>query len=227
MDVSIISVTANPLETLYKAARRCYSEDSGIPKEADPASMSKLVKRCMRSGHTSILEHVSFTFHIDGISRACSHQLVRHRMASYAQQSQRYADAQQSYVTPPSMVRDANLHAAYVDVMKKAFEAYSALVELGVPKEDARYLLPQASATSIVVTMNARELRENFFPLRLCLRAQWEIRQVAFEMLSRCRCLLPQVFDDAGARCDILGYCPETNGCGRRKPLPKEIIDEH
>ena len=215
MTVELFDMSGNPLETLYRAARRCYSADIGTPELKDKSAMADLVRKCIKSGHTSILEHVVFNFHIEGISRACSHQLVRHRMASYAQQSQRYADAQHKYVTPPSMSRDANLHAAYVDVLEKAFAAYDALVEAGVPKEDARYLLPQAVSTSIVVTMNARELYESFFPLRLCTRAQWEIREVAWHMLSRCRCLLPEVFASAGARCDMLGYCPESNGCGR------------
>lgn len=219
--VDLIRVTQEPLEVVYRAARRCYSAGNDIPEAAEPSVMAKTVKRVLQSGHTSVLEHVNFTFHVAGISRACSHQLVRHRIASYSQQSQRYADAQHQFVIPPSIGGRPNTLAFYQDFMNKVLEHYDALVAMGIPKEDARYILPSAIATSIVVTMNARELYETVLPLRLCLRAQWEIREVAWQMFNHCRNTFGAVFNDAGARCDLLGYCPEAKSCGRKPSLDK------
>lgn len=213
--VELFRMTPDPLETVYRVARRCYSGEDGIPEAAEPQAMVCTVKSVIQSGHTSVLEHVSFTFHVSGISRACSHQLVRHRLASYAQQSQRYAYAQHQYVVPPSISGRPNTLAFYQDYMNKVLENYDELVAMGIPKEDARYILPNAVATSIVVTMNARELYESFLPLRLCMRAQWEIREVAWQMFNHCRSTFGAIFNDAGARCAILGYCPEKKSCGK------------
>ncbi len=224
--VNTLDCDEDRLRKIYCAARRCYSADGAMPHESDVKSMERLVEKVIKSGHTSILEHASFTFHVSGISRACSHQLVRHRMASYAQQSQRYADAQGAYVIPPKVLGDGKSLEAYKKIVADAMEAYKMLVAAGIPKEDARYVLPQAMCTSVIITMNARELYENFFPLRMCARAQWEIRSVAQAMYNACAEALPSVFLHTGARCALLGYCPEDNGCGKRPPLA-EIARMH
>ena len=213
--VSIISHTEKPLETIYKAARQCYS--AGSVADTDPASrekMADLIRRCILSGHTSVLEHVSFTFAISGVSRALSHQLVRHRMASYSQQSQRNVKAGElEYVCPPSLKDETSAERAFfLDALKIAEHAYRVLLD-SVPAEDARFILPQACATNIVMTMNCRALL-HFFEERCCNKAQWEIHRMAIEMMSCMIDELPEVFNFAGPKCRRLGYCPEEKGCG-------------
>ena len=163
----------------------------------------------MRSGHFSTLEHVSYTFAVDGVSRALTHQLVRHRLASFNQQSQRYVKFTNGLdtVKPASVSGDAEASRVFDEAIEQAKEAYARLVELGVPAEDARYLLPNAAETKIVITMNVRELL-HFFELRCCNRAQWEIRDLAHRMLELVRPTAPFVFLDAGAPC-VHGSCPE------------------
>ena len=153
--------------------------------------VAKLVRILVRSGHHSALEHASFSFAVDGVSRACTHQLVRHRVASYNQQSQRYVNfsAADSFVVPPSIAANAEAEAVFLKAMDDARAAYDRLVELGLAEgrgkesvqEDARFVLPNAAETKIVVTMNARELR-HFFQVRCCRRAQWEINALAWQM---------------------------------------------
>ena len=230
--VTLEAITDFPLDTIYLAARRCYAAGLECPelpetedRDYNAGAMESTVLHAVESGHTSILEHASFTFHIEGISRACSHQLVRHRMASYAQQSQRYAAAQDAVAVPPSIKANENALRFYEDACASAMRAYEAMAALGIPKEDARYLLPQSVATSMIVTMNARELYEHFFPLRMCSRAQWEIREVARRMrdLILEQDSLAFLFRRTGASCDLLGYCPEgARGCGR-KPSLKDL----
>lgn len=214
--VSIISHTENPLETIYRAARQCYS--SGSVADIEPArreKMAELVQRCIRSGHTSVLEHVSFTFAISGVSRVLSHQLIRHRMASYSQQSQRYVKMSDiEYVCPPSLRDETSADRAYfLSALERASHAYQDMIASGVPAEDARFVLPNATATNIVMTMNCRELL-HFFEDRCCNKAQWEIRRLALEMESLMVDALPEVFNLSGPKCRRLGYCPEEKGCG-------------
>jgi thymidylate synthase (FAD) len=151
----------------------------------------------VREGHESIIEHVSFTFLIEGISRSCSHQLVRHRLASYSQESQRYCEpvADGGMVLPPAVDGDPEAKAIWQQAVDGLVQAYRALRERGVRKEDARFLLPNAMATRIVVSMNARTLR-HFFAVRLAPAAQWEIRSVAMEMLRLVYPLAPSLFVD-------------------------------
>jgi len=151
----------------------------------------------VQEGHESIVEHASFTFLVEGISRACSHQLVRHRIASYSQESQRYCEMRgdDPLVTPPAVEADDAARALWQQAVDDLTEAYRALRERGMRKEDARFLLPNAVATRIVVTMNARSLR-HFFQVRLHQSAQWEIRALAREMLRLVYPLAPSVFDD-------------------------------
>lgn len=215
LSVSILSHTENPLETIYRAARQCYSV--GSVADMEPVireQMAELVQRCIRSGHTSVLEHVSFTFAISGVSRALSHQLVRHRMASYSQQSQRYVKAGElEYVCPPSLKDKMSAERDFfLAALKRAEHAYRVLLD-SVPAEDARFVLPNATATNIVMTMNCRALL-HFFEERCCNKAQWEIHRMAMEMMSCMVEELPEVFNFAGPKCRRLGFCPEEKGCG-------------
>jgi thymidylate synthase (FAD) len=157
-------------------------------------------------GWRQLLPHLAYTFAVEKISRACSHQLVRHRAASFSQQSQRYITVKrlaERVVTPPT-VDDSTFRG----LVEKASDAYQTLVDSGVPKEDARYVLPNATETSLLVTMTGSALF-HFYGLRLCNRAQWEIRSLADAMLARCRESEPEVFDNAGPYCYMLGRCPE------------------
>jgi len=162
------------------------------------------------------LGHLSFTFAVEGISRACSHQLVRHRVASFSQQSQRYIQVKrlnEHVVTPPIITEKAAYDfASFIDV---ASNVYSKMVEGGVPKEDARFVLPNATETSLLMTMDGRSLM-HFFGLRLCNRAQWEVREMAEEMLRQVRLAEPELFGEIGPYCVQLGKCPEGRfSCGK------------
>ena len=163
-----------------------------------------------------LLPHVCFTFAVEGISRACSHQLVRHRVASYSQQSQRYIEVKrlrERVVVPRSVEEKAK--QAFEDFTSTASYAYKGLVELGVPREDARFVLPNATETCMLVTMDGRELM-HFFGLRCCNRSQWEIRALADAMLACVRAKEPELFAKAGPYCCQLGRCPEGRfSCGR------------
>ncbi|MCD6407688.1 FAD-dependent thymidylate synthase, partial [bacterium] len=180
-----------------------------------------------------VLEHVKFTFGVEGVSRALTHQLVRHRIASYSQQSQRYVKAENfEYIIPPLIEKDEILKKEFLTIMEEIKETYNRILkrfeEIGIKGEkanqDARYILPNAAATKIVITMNARELL-HFFRVRCCSRAQWEIRELAYKMLEICKEKLPSVFENAGPKCVFLGYCPEGEKftCGRY-PLKKDVI---
>jgi len=171
-----------------------------------------------------LLRHSSFTFLVDGISRACSHQLVRHRPASYSQQSQRYVAMKSFPFVEPETVRGVKVEldgkeVEFKELMELIGKFYEGLVERGVPKEDARFVLPNACTTRIVFTMNGEEL-VHFLRLRTCSRAQWEIRKMAVEMLRILREKFPGLFDDVGPNCYYLGYCTEgKKTCGR----PEEV----
>ena len=167
-------------------------------------------------GHGSTIEHVSFTFGIEGVSRVLTHQLVRHRIASYDQQSQRYVREQNfAYVTPPSVADNTVAAAKFREFMTRARAVYDELIAAGVPQEDARYVLPNATQTKILVTMNARTLH-HFFNLRCCYRAQWEIREMAYKMLAEVKKVAPTLFKNAGASCVSTGRCPEGDmTCGK------------
>lgn len=206
MKVELLSWTPKPEFVTEVASKTCYSEES--PLEMEEGENFPNISAIMERGHTSVVEHANFTFAIEGISRSCSHQLVRHRIASYSQQSQRMADAG-DYVTPPS-TKEGKGKEIFLEAIGHSIEAYNKLKELGVPREDARFVLPNATQTNMVVTMNARSLL-NFFRLRCCLRAQWEIRELANRMLKLVRGKMPKVFEKAGAPCQVDGICPENN----------------
>ena len=163
-----------------------------------------------------LLPHLTYVYAIEGISRACSHQLVRHRTASYSQQSQRYIPVRrlrERAVVPPSVSEKAP--DEYMALIEGASEAYQKLVERGVPREDARFVLPNATETSLLFTIDGRSLL-HFFGIRCCNRAQWEIRALADRMLAEVRGEEPELYSRAGPYCFQLGYCPEGRfTCGR------------
>jgi len=188
---------------------------SEILEKMDSETARQKIRKVTGYGHASVIEHASFTFSVEDVSRAMTHQLVRHRLASYSQQSQRYVtyDTLEKYVTPPSINGDAQTRKIFDDALEDVSEAYRKLLKMGIPKEDARFILPNAAKTNIIVTMNARELR-HFFNLRCCARAQWEIREVAVEMLKQAKKATPILFENCGPTCVELGYCTE----GKMKP---------
>ena len=195
MQVKIIGVThfvqegGDPEALLEHAGRACYRSE---PK----GQYAKFVQARIREGHESIIEHASLTFDINGISRACSHQLVRHRIASYSQESQRYVDmSAPEFVVPPTVAENPEAQAVWDEFMGRVADAYHRLRDLGVRKEDARFVLPNATATRIIATMNFRSLR-HFFTVRCEPAAQWEIRALALEMLRQVYALAPATFGD-------------------------------
>lgn len=222
MDVRLLYHTPDPERAIAAAARLCYAPVGAaeLLEHMDDDAVRRVLRTIITSGHTSALEHASYTFAIDGVSRAMTHQLVRHRLASYNQQSQRYVSFAEEpvFVVPPRVAADPAALERFEAANKSAFEAYRALIDSGVEAEDARYLLPNAVETKIVVTMNLRELL-HFFELRCCKRAQWEIRQAALLMLELAEPTAPYVLMDAGAACRR-GACREGKmTCG--EPYPK------
>jgi len=224
MQVTLLTHTPEPERVIASAARLCYSPSSAaeLKERLTEKEVADLLKIILKSGHLSTCEHPSFTFGIDGISRTCSHQLVRHRLASYSQQSQRYVRySEPEMIIPPSINDDEELTSLFQEKALEAFEHYQELMDAGVEPEDARYLLPQAVATKIVVTMNGRELL-HFFSLRTCERAQWEIRGLAEEMLRLILPLAPLIFKKSGPAC-IRGKCPEGKFyCGHPRKMDKD-----
>ncbi len=217
MQVVLLSFTPDPEQTVAAAARLCYS-DAGAGELREQMGRERTVsfiKKLLSMGHESPLEHANFTFGMEGVSRTLTHQLVRHRIASYSQKSQRYVDESSfEYIIPPSVKKEEEAYHLYVQQMEKIREAYAALAEK-VPQEDARYLLPNACETKLVVTMNARSLR-NFFRLRMCRRAQWEIRNLAEKMFEEVERVAPMLLHKAGPPCEAENYCPEGRySCGK------------
>ena len=221
MQVELLYHTPDPERAIATAARLCYAPvgASELMETMPEERVRSVLSTIMASGHFSTLEHASYTFAIDGVSRALTHQLVRHRLASFNQQSQRYVKFKDGIevVKPGSVAASPEASAVFDEAMAAAEQAYASLMELGIPAEDARYLLPNACETKIVITMNVRELL-HFFELRCCNRAQWEIREMAWKMLELARPTAPYIFADAGAPC-IHGVCPEGKmTCGNPYP---------
>lgn len=219
VSVKLIAYTPEPEKVVAAAARLCYSAKSaneimdGFAEGEEQRFLQKLVDM----GHASPTEHASFTFAIEGVSRALTHQLVRHRIgASYSQKSQRYVKEHQfEYITPPSIERRPEQKELFEKTMAQLQDVYEQLVAAGIKAEDARYVLPNAAESNIVVTMNARSLH-HFFSLRCCQRAQWEIRELADLMLAEVKKVAPVLFSKAGAPCDAEGVCYEGSmSCGR------------
>ncbi len=218
MKVALLQYTPDPERTVALAARLCYSPVGigELQEKLSSADIKSFLAKIMSLGHQSVLEHASFTFGIDGISRVTSHQLVRHRIASFSQQSQRYVSHRERFaaVTPPTVREDPEMLARFEAQLRELHKTYAEMVEAGIPAEDARYILPNATQTNIVMTMNARELL-HFFTLRCCERAQWEIRAMAVEMLRLAKGVAPMIFQKAGPGC-LTAPCPEgTMTCGK------------
>ena len=217
MEGTLRSHTPDPERAGATAARLCYAPVGGMElmEGLTDERIHKVLGTIMGSGHFSTLEHASYTFSIEGVSRALTHQLVRHRLASFNQQSQRYVKFMQEppVVKPPSVAGDPVCSQAFDAAVAAVWSAYDQLARAGIPAEDARYLLPNACESKIVVTMNIRELL-HFFELRCCNRAQWEIRALAWAMLELGRPTAPFIFKDAGPGC-VRGACPEGKmSCG-------------
>jgi thymidylate synthase (FAD) len=207
------------LQRIYAGYRRCYSAKDS--PETGEGKKDDFIRKMLSAehAHESPLEMASLTWHIT-CSRSCSHQLVRHRIASYAQQSQRYVRIDDlPYILPPldylSETARSAMHNDYREDIAYAEKAYARKIERGARPEDARSVLPQMVATQIIVHMNFRSLR-HFFAERTCNRAQWEIRDIANQMLEQCKELYPCVFENAGPHCMKLKHCPEAKPCGTR-----------
>lgn len=239
MKVKLIQHTPEPEKLIAAAAKLCYShvgvED--IMDGLDQEKTDKFLAMLMDMGHESPIEHVSFTFAVEGISRVLSHQLVRHRIGcSYSQQSQRYVKLDQfEYIIPPEIEKIPQAKDIFIKAMEEDQKTYDKLVEVLQKEhfekliaegktekqaksasekasiEDARYVFPNACETKIVFTMSARALM-NFFRERCCQRAQWEIREMAVEMLRQVKAEAPTLFKNAGPSC-ISGPCPEGRMC--------------
>lgn len=225
MKVNLIRYTPEPERSVAIAARLCYSPvgvDELNEKLSDEA-VAKFVRKLSDLGHASTFEHVSFTFAVEGVSRVLTHQLVRHRIASYSQQSQRYVvEHDFESIMPPAIMKNAAAKEKFASLMQDIQNVYTELVTLGIDKEDARYVLPNATETKIVITMNVRSLL-NFFELRCCQRAQWEIRTLAQKMLIEVKKVAPVLFEKAGPTCETARICNEGEmSCGRLEALLKQ-----
>ncbi len=244
LKVILLRHTPEPEETIATAAKLCYSPSDieTLKERIEKKDQKNFIKKLIDIGHLSPIEHASFTFAVEGISRACSHQLVRHRVASYSQQSQRYVSKKSDggkpesktgavfdYIVPPSIAEDRKIKKIFKEFMVQAQNAYDLLVERlnqrGIAGEaanqDARFVLPNACETKIIVTMNARELL-HFFHQRCCNRAQWEIHVLADEMLRITKRVAPTIFSLAGPEC-LIGPCPEgDHTCGNIKEVRKK-----
>lgn len=242
LKVSLLTHTPEPERVVAAAAKLCYSSSDiqGLMERQTPENIERFIGMLAQMGHESPFEHISFTFGIEGVSRSLTHQLVRHRIgASYSQKSQRYVqEGQFSYVVPPQIKAHPEAYQRYIKAMEDQQQAYDQLAELLTEKnyqalinegvdekeartraqkqaiEDARFVLPNACETKIVVTMNARALF-NFFHHRCCNRAQWEIRALAIEMLKLVKQVAPNVFRYSGPSC-VHGPCTEGKlSCGK------------
>lgn len=218
MKVKLMEYTKNPERVVAMAARLCYSPIGAeeLSEKMTDEQVEKLVKKIVNLGHVSTVEHVSFTFAIEGISRVLTHQLVRHRIASYSQQSQRYVSEHDfEYILPPTIAANPQAKEKFAALMQQIRSTYDELAALEIPKEDARYVLANATETKIVATFNVRSL-QHFLELRCCNRAQWEIRAMANLMLAEVKKVAPLLFKNAGASCVQTGRCPEgAMTCGK------------
>jgi thymidylate synthase (FAD) len=215
MNVELLQHTPEPEKTIALAARLCYSPASisTLRARLQDGDIETFLDKIMSLGHHSVLEHANFTFGIEGISRVTTHQLVRHRIASFSQQSQRYVSHKEEFtsIMPDSIAENNEARQIFAFMSETVHKAYAQLFEMGIPPEDARYILPNATETKIIMTMNARELL-HFFALRCCQRAQWEIREMSIEMLRQVRKVAPVIFANAGPGC-VEGPCPEGQFC--------------
>ena len=219
--VNLISKPDNMLKTVYTACRTCYSADYPINiynNTDDEEKMLKLIERVISSGHYSTIEHIQVSFAISNVSRACTHQLVRHRHMSFSQKSQRYVKekGQFDYIIPPTIEKEPELKEKFENFMNKISEQYQEFVDAGIPAEDARFVLPNAAASSLVTSLNLRELI-HLANLRLCTRAQYEIRTMVKMMCDALTAEEPWLKPYLVPKCERYGFCDEDRSCGRKK----------
>ncbi|SHK75957.1 thymidylate synthase (FAD) [Clostridium cavendishii DSM 21758] len=244
MKVKLLQYTREPEKIIAAAAKLCYSsvgvED--IMENLTEENTSKFLNMLMSLGHESPIEHVSFTFCVEGVSRSLTHQLVRHRIASFSQQSQRYVKLNQfEYIVPPAIKENEEAKALFIKSMEESQKAYDEItnklkdgyVKSGLDTkvaekkaiEDARYVFPNACETKVIFTMNARSLM-NFFHHRCCDRAQWEIRDMAKLMVKEVKKVAPTLFKYAGPNC-VNGVCPEGKmSCGKMKEMRELYLEK-
>lgn len=251
MKVKLLAYTPDAEELIASAGKLCYSPVGvdDIYQKLDKESTQKYIDMLVSLGHESPLEHASFTFAAEGVSRTLTHQLVRHRLASYSQQSQRYVKIDSfEYIIPPAIEEDLKAKEIFIKAMEADQKTYMDLTDILFEKnynelinnglnekeakskaekisiEDARYVFPNACETKIVFTMNARTLL-HFFSLRCCNRAQWEIRNLAYEMVKICKSIYPSLFKNAGPTC-VNGACPEGKmSCGRAHEVRERYLN--
>lgn len=212
LEVELLRMTEDPEELCGTAAAICTGSENP----------SSALHFAIGSQHLSVVEHASFTFRVEGLSRAALAQLTRHRLASYSVQSQRYVPILSADLVTPESIQESELHMEVKRLMGDVLSLYRRLVDAGVPVEDARYVTPQAVPTNLIVTMNARELL-HFFSLRSCNKAQWEIRELSDKMLKLCKSVAPKLFRNAGPGC-LSGYCLEHPPC--RNPRMPDDFEE-
>lgn len=230
MKVALIRHTLNPEEVVALGARLCYSKTKvdDLRQRVETKDQTAFVKKVFGMGHESVLEHATFTFAVEGVSRVLLAQITRHRLASFSVQSQRYVsyDGGFGYVVPPQIEalgeEAAEEFASQMNTIQQWYTQWQEKLGAGEGgNEDARFVLPGACETRLMVTMNVRELR-HFFSMRMCNRAQWEIRALASEMHRLCMEVAPALFEDAGPGC-LRGFCPEgEKSCGRMKQIREE-----
>ena len=237
MNVSLITYTPDPERVIATAARICYSQKANIQTITEgftDEEISKFIKQLIETGHSSVLEHAVFTFGIEGISRVLLAEISRHRIASFSVRSQRYcSEDTYDFVIPESIAKiskeqgeESEAEGEFYTEAANSMGAYKDLIIIGIPKEDARYLLPGAMPTRMIATMNARELL-HFFALRSCQRALPEMRQLANKMIQLVKPVAPTLFKKAGPSCVQLGYCPEGSRCCSRAPTLNQLLDKY
>lgn len=225
--VKLISKPDKMLKTIYTACRTCYS--ALAPEEIyestdDEEKMLKLISKVISSGHYSTIEHVQVSFAISNISRACTHQLVRHRHMSFSQKSQRYVKekGQFDYIIPPTIDKNPEMKEKFEKFMGEISNLYQEFVESGIPAEDARFVMPNAAASAMVASLNLRELI-HLANLRLCTRAQYEIRTLTKKMCEALTAEEPWLKPYLVPKCEFLGFCDEAKTCGR-KPTKEQLL---
>ncbi len=216
MLVTLLQFTPEPELLMAAAARLCYRDVSAseLVERLERSEVERLLDVVLSSGHLSVAEHIVFTFGIDGVSRVLTHQLVRHRVGTaFSQQSQRYTSvANAEYVTPPAIAAHKELAEEYAALLEAASKFYEKCGQEGVPKEDARFALPQAVQTRLVFTVNLRELI-HLYAYDACLRSQWELRQLAVRMRAAVREVSPRLAQELRIKCFQHGYCEEAHMC--------------
>ena len=250
LKVKLVSHTQEPEKLVAASAKLCYSQLGAdeIMDDLSEKNIEKFLDMLMELGHQSPIEHCSFSFAVEGVSRTLTHQLVRHRIASYSQRSQRYVtEGQFQYIVPPEISKNERAKMLYIEAMENDQRIYDEIasilktqyideyVKAGIEEkkasvtaekraiEDARYVLPNACETKIMITMNARTLI-NFFNVRCCTRAQWEIREMAELMLKEVKAVAPNIFKNAGPSC-VAGPCPEGKmSCGKVKEMRDKFL---